>query len=146
MAEQAAQYKCDVCGATFKDADALTKHKVIHESDDTGSNEPSIREPVKAHTGPVNHFSGTDATTLGATLASKSPFSAFFLFLGRRRRGLGSLKLVTTTGFSCSEQMDWFAITLLDELVKTLGSSELMDEQVDDRWGADNGGIHPVSN
>ncbi|MDA4117193.1 MAG: C2H2-type zinc finger protein [Thaumarchaeota archaeon] len=40
MAEQAAQYKCDVCGATFKEADALTKHKVIHESNDTGPNAP----------------------------------------------------------------------------------------------------------
>ncbi len=32
MAEQAAQYKCDVCGATFKDADALTKHNAVHQS------------------------------------------------------------------------------------------------------------------
>lgn len=33
MAEQAAQYKCDICGATFRDADALTKHKLVHEGE-----------------------------------------------------------------------------------------------------------------
>jgi hypothetical protein len=32
MAEQSTQYRCDVCGATFKDADALTKHKAVHEA------------------------------------------------------------------------------------------------------------------
>lgn len=30
MAKQAAEYKCDICGATFKDGDALTKHRSVH--------------------------------------------------------------------------------------------------------------------
>ena len=32
MAEQATEYECDECGATFRDADALTKHRAIHET------------------------------------------------------------------------------------------------------------------
>ena len=32
MAEQEEQYKCEVCGATFRDADALTKHMGVHDS------------------------------------------------------------------------------------------------------------------
>lgn len=36
MAEQSTQYTCDTCGATFKDADALIKHRAVH---DTGKEE-----------------------------------------------------------------------------------------------------------
>jgi hypothetical protein len=32
MAEQSTEYKCDVCGATFREADALTKHRAVHDS------------------------------------------------------------------------------------------------------------------
>ena len=32
MAEQSTEYKCDLCGATFKQADALTKHMAIHDT------------------------------------------------------------------------------------------------------------------
>jgi hypothetical protein len=32
MAEQTAQYRCDICGATFKDAESLTKHRPVHEA------------------------------------------------------------------------------------------------------------------
>jgi hypothetical protein len=31
MAEQETELKCDVCGAVFRDADALTKHRAIHQ-------------------------------------------------------------------------------------------------------------------
>lgn len=30
MAEQTAEYRCEICGATFKDPDALTKHRAVH--------------------------------------------------------------------------------------------------------------------
>jgi hypothetical protein len=32
MAEQTTEYKCDMCGATFKEADALTKHRAVHDT------------------------------------------------------------------------------------------------------------------
>jgi hypothetical protein len=32
MAEQSQQYKCETCGAIFKDADALTKHMAVHDN------------------------------------------------------------------------------------------------------------------
>jgi hypothetical protein len=35
MAEQSTQYKCDICGATFKEADALTKHRAVHDAGKT---------------------------------------------------------------------------------------------------------------
>ena len=31
MVEQTGMLKCDVCGATFKDRDALIKHMKVHE-------------------------------------------------------------------------------------------------------------------
>ena len=30
MENQSSEYECEICGATFRDADALTKHMQIH--------------------------------------------------------------------------------------------------------------------
>ena len=32
MEKQSSEYECEICGTTFKDADALTKHMQIHGS------------------------------------------------------------------------------------------------------------------
>jgi hypothetical protein len=39
MNEQTAQYKCDVCGATFRDADSLAKHMAVHDNAKNVDNE-----------------------------------------------------------------------------------------------------------
>jgi hypothetical protein len=59
MAEQTAQYKCDVCGAVFKDADALTKHRVVHES-----NKANPKEPLEQ---------GTEKPTQDPSITSPGP-------------------------------------------------------------------------
>ena len=53
MAEQTAQYRCDICGATFKDADSLTKHRPVHGTDKTdkedleqGTQKPTSDPPM----------------------------------------------------------------------------------------------------
>jgi hypothetical protein len=35
MAEQETQYKCDICGAVFRDAESLTKHMPVHDTGKT---------------------------------------------------------------------------------------------------------------
>jgi hypothetical protein len=50
-------FKCDKCGATFKDADALEKHRRVHEHRDSGKPpeqdaEPSLASPRVPPTGP----------------------------------------------------------------------------------------------
>jgi hypothetical protein len=68
MAEQATQYKCDVCGATFRDADALTKHRAVHEAtrpekqDLEQGTQPPTQNPSVTNPGP----------SPGPALASKS--------------------------------------------------------------------------
>jgi hypothetical protein len=58
MAEQAASYKCEVCGAVFKDADSLTKHMAVHDSHETeaplerGTDKPTM-DPIFSDTGPT---------------------------------------------------------------------------------------------
>ncbi len=65
MAEQATQYKCDTCGATFKDADALTKHKAVHQS-----SKPEKKELEQGTRPPTQNPSVTNPSpSPGPTLA-----------------------------------------------------------------------------
>lgn len=45
MAEQAATFKCDLCGAEFEDADALTKHMAVHGTG--GESKAEDKEPLE---------------------------------------------------------------------------------------------------
>jgi DNA-directed RNA polymerase subunit RPC12/RpoP len=54
MSEETTEYKCDVCGATFKDGDALAKHQEVHQSD-------SENEPLEQ---------GTQTPTQGPSISS----------------------------------------------------------------------------
>ena len=47
MEKQTSEYKCDVCGAVFRDPDALTKHMAIHSrSADDGELEQGTTPPM----------------------------------------------------------------------------------------------------
>jgi hypothetical protein len=46
MESQTSEYKCDVCGAVFRDADALTKHMAIHSASDDGELEQGTTPPM----------------------------------------------------------------------------------------------------
>jgi hypothetical protein len=39
MARNTTEFKCDICGATFRDRDALTKHLRVHEQTENMSQE-----------------------------------------------------------------------------------------------------------
>jgi hypothetical protein len=51
MSVKNASYKCDVCGAVFKDADSLTKHMAIHRGHE--SEAPLEQETYKPNTDPT---------------------------------------------------------------------------------------------
>jgi C2H2-type zinc finger len=45
MEKQEGEFKCDQCGATFKDADALLKHKKVHQGKKSEKNQE--KEPLE---------------------------------------------------------------------------------------------------
>jgi hypothetical protein len=60
MDKQENMYKCEVCGATFKDPDALVKHRLVHSGADEGQKdeleqgtEQPTQTPTLPPTGPM---------------------------------------------------------------------------------------------
>jgi uncharacterized Zn-finger protein len=55
MAEQSTEFRCDICGATFKEADALTKHRAIHDTSkqDNEDLEQGTEKPTQNPSMPV---------------------------------------------------------------------------------------------
>jgi hypothetical protein len=56
MVQQTMQFTCDVCGATFRDRDALTKHARVHEQgeDKEEELEQGTQAPMENPTLPPN--------------------------------------------------------------------------------------------
>jgi hypothetical protein len=49
-------FRCEACGATFRDQDALLKHRVVHETDDKTELEQGLHEPTEHPTLPPAGF------------------------------------------------------------------------------------------
>lgn len=49
-------FKCEVCGATFRDADALEKHMRVHEKGDDRELETGTQEPMEQPSLPPSGF------------------------------------------------------------------------------------------
>ncbi len=46
MENQLATYECDICGTKFRDADALAKHRKIHETGEKKELEQGTTPPM----------------------------------------------------------------------------------------------------
>jgi uncharacterized C2H2 Zn-finger protein len=48
--------RCDVCGATFRDSDALEKHRRVHEKAEDHELEQGTQQPMEHPTLPPSGF------------------------------------------------------------------------------------------
>jgi DNA-directed RNA polymerase subunit M/transcription elongation factor TFIIS len=49
-------FRCEACGATFRDADALQKHRVVHEQSNNKELEQGTQEPMQRPSMPPAGF------------------------------------------------------------------------------------------
>lgn len=55
MKQQTTELQCDICGATFRDRDALTKHLRVHErAEAEGHLEQGTQPPAESPSMPPN--------------------------------------------------------------------------------------------
>jgi len=49
-------FKCEECGATFRDGDALEKHRRVHQKSESKDLETGIQEPLEHPSLPPSGF------------------------------------------------------------------------------------------